>query len=65
MGAAAGTTASLALTERILPYQLVENLPRVSPLLTKLQQTLVQNNNAIAFPDTSIFNLNWGDWKIW
>jgi len=65
VGAAAGTTASFALTESILPYQLVESLPRVSPLLTKLQQTLVQNNNAIAFPDTSIFNLNWSDWKIW
>ncbi|WP_271253822.1 FAD-dependent oxidoreductase [Pseudanabaena sp. Chao 1811] len=65
VGAAAGTTASFALTEGILPYQLVESLPRVSPLLTKLQQTLVQNNNAIAFPDTSIFNLNWSDWKIW
>ncbi|MFN9608342.1 MAG: FAD-dependent oxidoreductase [Pseudanabaena sp.] len=65
VGAAAGTTASFALTEGILPYQLVENLPRVNPLLTKLQQTLVQNNNAIAFPDTSIFNLNWSDWKIW
>ncbi|MBD2178472.1 FAD-dependent oxidoreductase [Pseudanabaena sp. FACHB-1998] len=65
VGAAAGTTASFALSEGILPYQLVESLPRVNPLLTKLQQTLVQNNNAIAFPDTSIFNLNWGDWKIW
>ncbi|WP_211167602.1 FAD-dependent oxidoreductase [Pseudanabaena yagii] len=65
VGAAAGTTASFALTEGILPYQLVESLPRVNPLLTKLQQTLVQNDNAIAFPDTSIFNLNWSDWKIW
>ncbi len=65
VGASAGTTASFALSEGILPYQLVESLPRVSPLLTKLQQTLVQNNNAIAFPDTSIFNLNWSEWKIW
>ncbi len=65
VGAAAGTTASFALSEGILPYQLVESLPRVSPLLSKLQQTLMQNNNAIAFPDTSIFNLNWSDWKIW
>lgn len=65
VGAAAGTTASFALSEGILPYQLVESLPRVNPLLTKLQQILVQNNNEIAFPDTSIFNLNWADWKIW
>jgi hypothetical protein len=65
VGAAAGTTASFALSEGIRPYQLVETLPRVSPKLIQLQQQLVQNNNAIAFPDTSIFNLTWDDWKIW
>ena len=65
VGAAAGTTADFALSEGILPYQLVEDLPRVSPQLMQLQQMLVKNNNAIAFPDTSIFNLNWSDWKIW
>jgi len=65
VGAAAATTATFALSEGILPYQLVESLPRVSPQLSQLQQKLVQNNNAIAFPDTSIFKLNWSDWKIW
>jgi hypothetical protein len=65
VGAAAATTASFALSEGIRPYQLVEDLPRVSPQLRQLQQKLVQNNNAIAFPDTSIFNLSWEDWKIW
>ncbi len=65
VGAAAATTASFALAEGILPYQLVESLPRISPELARLQQKLVQNNNAIAFPDTSIFNLKWDDWKIW
>jgi len=65
VGAAAATTASFALSEGIFPYQLVESLPRISPQLTRLQQKLVQNNNAIAFPDTSIFNLKWDDWKIW
>jgi len=65
VGAAAGTTAAFALTEGIFPYQLVASLPRINPLLTQLQQKLVQNQNAIAFPDTSIFNLNWEDWKIW
>ena len=65
VGAAAGTTASFALSENIFPYQLVESLPRINPQLTKLQQILVTNNNAIAFPETSIFNLNWSDWKIW
>ncbi|MCY7334367.1 MAG: FAD-dependent oxidoreductase [Pseudanabaena sp. CAN_BIN31] len=65
VGAAAATTASFALAEGILPYQLVESLPRISPQLARLQQKLVQSNNAIAFPDTSIFNLKWDDWKIW
>ncbi len=65
VGAAAATTASFSLSEGLLPYQLVEDLPRVNPKLTQLQQMLVKNNNAIAFPDTSIFNLNWSDWKIW
>ena len=65
VGAAAATTADFALSEEILPYQLVESLPRISPELTRLQQKLVQNHNAIAFPDTSIFNLKWDDWKIW
>jgi hypothetical protein len=65
VGAAAATTASFALSEGIFPYQLIENLPRINPKLTQLQQKLVKNNNAIAFPDTSIFNLNWSDWKIW
>lgn len=65
VGAAAGTTAAFALTQGILPYQLVAGLPRTNPLLAQLQQKLVQNQNAIAFPDTSIFNLNWEDWKIW
>ena len=65
VGAAAATTATFALSEGILPYQLVESLPRVSPQLSQLQQKLIQNNNAIAFPNTSIFNLNWSDWKIW
>lgn len=65
VGAAAGTTAVFALSEGMRPYQLVENLPRVSPQLRQLQQKLSQNNNPIAFPNTSIFNLDWADWKIW
>lgn len=65
VGAAAATTASFALSEGLLPYQLVESLPRVSPKLIELQQKLNQNQNPTAFPNTSIFNLDWNDWKIW
>ncbi len=62
-GAAAGTTAAFALERDILPYQLVENLPRRSPNLETLQKQLQANENPIAFPGTSIFNENWQNWK--
>lgn len=65
VGAAAGTTASLALSEDAFPYEFVDNLPQPEPLLEKLQQQLEANSNPIAFPDTSIFNLNWEDWGVW
>lgn len=61
-GAATGTTASFALREGILPYELVDNLPGVEPKLEQLQRLLDRNGNPTAFPDTSIFNLNWEDW---
>jgi len=65
VGAAAGTTASLALAENAFPYEFVDNLPQPEPLLEKLQRQLEANDNPIAFPDTSIFNLNWEDWGVW
>lgn len=61
-GAAAGTTAAFTLDQGIYPYQLVENLPRRSPKLEKLQAILNRNQNPTAFPDMSIFNLNWKNW---
>jgi hypothetical protein len=61
-GAAAGTTADYALETRIMPYQLVENMPRHNPQLAALQQRLNRNNNPTAFPGTSIFNNNWQEW---
>ncbi len=64
-GAAAGTTASFALAAGVLPYQLVDDLPRPEPQLAKLQQLLVKNGNPIDFPNTSIFNLDWADWAPW
>jgi FAD dependent oxidoreductase len=55
-GAAAGTTAAFALTQNILPYQLVENVPRTNLLLESLQKQLNQNQNPTAFPGVSLFN---------
>jgi hypothetical protein len=63
VGAAAGTTTAFALEKDLLPYQLVENLPRRSPNLEILQKRLQANKNPIAFPGTSIFNENWQNWK--
>lgn len=65
VGAAAGTTASFALRQGVFPYQLVDELPRPEPLLAQLRQRLERNNNPTEFPDTSIFNLDWEEWRVW
>ncbi len=65
VGAAAGTTADFALSEGLLPYQLVDDLSATTPALQKLQKRLNQNGNPTAFPNTSIFNEKWEDWTVW
>ncbi|MCA1990917.1 MAG: FAD-dependent oxidoreductase [Coleofasciculus sp. S288] len=62
-GAAAGTTAAFALEKGIAPYELVDELPRQEPQLRVLRQRLEQSGNPTAFPDTSIFNENWDEWR--
>ncbi len=62
-GAAAGTTAAFAIDEQILPYQLVEAPIFRSKKLQELRQKLDANNNPTTFPNTSIFNDDWEDWK--
>ena len=62
-GAAAGTLAAFALENNIAPYHLVDNLPNPEPKLELLQRLLEKNGNPTAFPDTSIFNENWDNWK--
>ncbi|PPJ63735.1 FAD-dependent oxidoreductase [Cuspidothrix issatschenkoi] len=62
-GAAAGTVAAFALKQEIAPYQLVDNLPKQEPQLQNLKRLLEENGNPTAFPDTSIFNQNWDDWR--
>ncbi len=61
-GAAAGTTAAFALERKLLPYRLVENVPRNNLALETLQRRLNDNGNPTAFPGMSIFNENWKDW---
>ncbi|MCT7953843.1 FAD-dependent oxidoreductase [Laspinema palackyanum] len=62
-GVAAGLTADFSLEKGILPYQLVDNLPQREPQLEELQTRLVDSGNPIAFPNTSIFNNTWENWK--
>jgi hypothetical protein len=62
-GAAAGTTAAFALDKGITPAQIVSNLPRRSPAIVDLRNRLEANSNPTSFPNTSIFNNNWQEWK--
>ena len=61
-GAAAGTTAAFALETGIFPFQLIEKMPQPTSELLELQRRLQGNENPTAFPNTSIFNLDWNDW---
>lgn len=65
VGAAAGHAADFALTEAVLPYKLVDGLPYSEPLLEKLQAQLEDSGNPVMFPNTSIFNEDWGEWRPW
>ncbi|MCP2729603.1 FAD-dependent oxidoreductase [Limnofasciculus baicalensis] len=62
-GVAAGTTAAYALEKGIMPYQLVDELPKSEPQLQELRQRLEKTGNPTAFPDTSIFNESWDAWR--
>ncbi|BCL34322.1 FAD-dependent oxidoreductase [Nostoc sp. MS1] len=62
-GAAAGTVAAFSLKNGVAPYQLVDDLPKPEPQLQALKRLLEKNGNPTAFPDTSIFNENWEDWR--
>jgi hypothetical protein len=62
-GAAAGTTIAFALDNEISPYELVDDLPFREPQLETLQRRLERNNNPVAFPNTSIFNRSWEEWR--
>ena len=62
VGAAAGMTAAFALENEILPYQLVDDLPRAEPELRLLQQRLKKSGNPNAFPNTSLFD-TYEDWR--
>ncbi len=62
-GAAAGITAAFALENNILPYQLIDESYIKEKDLQFLQRILNETGNPTAFPDTSIFNESWEEWK--
>ena len=62
-GAAAGTAAAFALDKGILPYELLEGFASSNKNLQELRKTLNDNGNPTAFPNTSIFNEDWDDWR--
>lgn len=62
-GAAAGITAAFALNEQLLPYQLVEEPLFRQSKLQVLRRKLDKSGNPTNFPNTSIFNNDWDDWK--
>ncbi|MBD0266902.1 MAG: FAD-dependent oxidoreductase [Cyanobacteria bacterium Co-bin8] len=65
VGAAAGHTVDFVLNQDVYPYELVDNLPAPEPLLEELRQEIVDSGNPVMFPDTSIFNEDWNEWRPW
>jgi hypothetical protein len=62
-GAAAGMAAIFGLDNEIMPYELVDEAFLKEEKLQILKKKLDQSGNPTAFPDTSIFNLDWDDWQ--
>jgi hypothetical protein len=62
-GAAAGTTAALSLDKGMLPYEFTEGFAFKNKPLQELRAMLEKNGNPTKFPNTSIFNQNWDDWR--
>ncbi|MDJ0600499.1 MAG: FAD-dependent oxidoreductase [Crocosphaera sp.] len=57
VGAAAGTLGSFAMEQKILPYQLVDNLPQQEAKLQQLRRRLESNGNPTTFPRDMMFSL--------
>ncbi len=65
VGAAAAHTIDFSLRNGVLPYEMVDDLPRQEPLLDQLRTELDASGNPTKFPNTSIFNEDWGNWRPW
>ncbi len=56
VGAAAGTLASFSLEKGILPYELIDNLPKQESELQEFRQRLENNGNPTTFPQAMMFS---------
>ncbi len=65
VGAAAAHTIDFSLRNGVLPSELVENPASQSPMLEALRAELEASGNPVMFPNTSIFNEDWGNWRPW
>ncbi len=65
VGAAAGHTVDFALRNGVMPYELVDDLPNQEPMLEALRAEIMESGNPIMFPNTSIFNEEWDEWRPW
>jgi hypothetical protein len=65
VGAAAAHTIDFSLRNGVLPSELVENPASQSPMFEALRAELEASGNPVMFPNTSILNEDWGDWRPW
>ena len=65
VGAAAAHAIDFSLRNAVLPYELVDNIPSYEPLLDQLRMEIYTSGNPVQFPNTSIFNEDWTQWKPW
>ena len=65
VGVGAAATADFALRKGVLPYDLVDSMPTLDPLMYELRRELEASGNPTQFPNTSIFNEDWEDWRPW
>jgi hypothetical protein len=63
VGAAAAGTVVYAMEKGVMPYQLVQNLPKKNAQLQELRKRLELQNNPTLFPGTSTIRSNWKDWQ--
>jgi hypothetical protein len=49
----------------VLPYELVDDLPNQEPMLDALRREIQDSGNPVMFPNTSIYNEDWENWKPW